>query len=481
MKNQSLSNKVWIGLLLAAAAVAIVATVTNQRWLPRLRGTLGLVSNAPETRHQDDPSEGGRDARHGDENHAHGSNEAHDESHPGHEDESAIEFTVTGLKNIDYRPITVELSDFSRSINLPAMVVERPGHSQIYLTAPLTGVITQIHPVEGAAIQPGSPMFEVRLTHEELVAAQRNFLQTVESLDVVQREIDRLKAAGEGVIAGRRIIEQEYEQQKLEASRRAEAQALLLHGLTEAQIERIQEQRQLLQLLTVFAPSHDEENEACSDDHLFHVQKLAVKLGEQVTAGQLLCVVADHCELYIEGRAFEDDAIRLREALQKGHQVTAHVVAGRKQTDAINGLRLLYLADHVDPKTRAFRFYLRLPNEVALDRTTEEGHQFIAWRFNPGQRMELKIPVETWTDQIVLPITAIVEEGAETFVYERNGDHFDRVPVHVKYKDNRSAVIAADGMLKPGEVVAGRGAYQMHLALKNRAGGGVDPHAGHNH
>jgi hypothetical protein len=29
--------------------------------------------------------------------------------------------------------------------------------------------------------------------------------------------------------------------------------------------------------------------------------------------------------------------------------------------------------------------------------------------------------------------------------------------------------------------VAGRGAYQMNLALKNQAGGGIDPHAGHNH
>jgi hypothetical protein len=29
--------------------------------------------------------------------------------------------------------------------------------------------------------------------------------------------------------------------------------------------------------------------------------------------------------------------------------------------------------------------------------------------------------------------------------------------------------------------VAGHGAYQIHLACKNKAGGGVDPHAGHQH
>jgi hypothetical protein len=35
--------------------------------------------------------------------------------------------------------------------------------------------------------------------------------------------------------------------------------------------------------------------------------------------------------------------------------------------------------------------------------------------------------------------------------------------------------------LFPDDVVAGEGAYQIHLALKNKAGGGIDPHAGHQH
>ena len=81
----------------------------------------------------------------------------------------------------------------------------------------------------------------------------------------------------------------------------------------------------------------------------------------------------------------------------------------------------------------------------------------------------------------MLPIDAIVEEGAEIYVYRQSGDHFDRVPVHVEYRDRDAAVIANDGALAPSEIVAGAGAYQIHLALKNKSGGGIDPHAGHNH
>jgi hypothetical protein len=95
--------------------------------------------------------------------------------------------------------------------------------------------------------------------------------------------------------------------------------------------------------------------------------------------------------------------------------------------------------------------------------------------------MELRIPVEAWKDRIVLPVDAVVDEGAEAYVYRQNGDHFDRVPVHVEYRDRGSVVVANDGAVFPGDVVAGHGAYQIHLALKNKSGGGIDPHAGHNH
>jgi hypothetical protein len=67
------------------------------------------------------------------------------------------------------------------------------------------------------------------------------------------------------------------------------------------------------------------------------------------------------------------------------------------------------------------------------------------------------------------------------YVYRQNGKQFERVPVHVEYRDRKSVVIANDGTLFPGDVVAANGAYQIHLALKNKSGGAIDPHAGHTH
>ena len=47
----------------------------------------------------------------------------------------------------------------------------------------------------------------------------------------------------------------------------------------------------------------------------------------------------------------------------------------------------------------------------------------------------IALPVEEWKDRIVLPVDAVVDEGAEAYVYRQNGNHFDRMPVHVEYRD----------------------------------------------
>ena len=146
----------------------------------------------------------------------------------------------------------------------------------------------------------------------------------------------------------------------------------------------------------------------------------------------------------------------------------------------VEGLKILYLSDQVDRDSRAFHFYLTLPNTIALDRK-EGDHRFLQWKFKPGQRVELRVPVEKWESRLVVPAEAVVSDGAETYVFQKNGPHFDRVPVHVEYRDQKSAVIAKDGVLKPKVVIASRGAFQMNLDLKNKSGGGVDPHAGHTH
>mgnify|MGYP005846331881 CR=1 FL=1 len=400
-----------------------------------------------------------------------------------HSEAEAITLGVAGRKNVGVRLSKVTLGEFQRTITVPAIAVERPGWSTMEVTSPMTGVVSRIDVIEGQAVQSGQRLFEVRLLHEDLLQKQTDFLRLVEQLDVVRREVARLEeAAAGGAIAGKTLLERKYEQQQREAALRAERQALLLHGLSPAQVDAIQTGRELLQSLTVAVPDGEDRPGAVADHKLFEVQRINVTQGTYVTAGAPLCRLADYAALYVEGRAFEEDAQAINDAAANGRPIT--VVPGSKAGrggEAISGLKILYLDNRVDPETRAFRFYVALPNHLTRRDTAPDGRQFVYWQFKPGQRMQVKVPVETWTDRIVLPAEAVVQEGVDFFVFEAHGDHFDRRAVHVEYRDAEWVVIANDGLIKPGVEVATSAAQQLQLALKNKSSGAVDAHAGHSH
>ncbi len=469
--------------LFVAAAVLLLGATTWGRWWPPLnrwvRATIAAQRPAATDEHVQKPA---------------------------HREVVSLKLSPQALRNLgltdDYiRP--VKLETYPRSISVPAVVVLRPGRTQIQVATPMTGVVTHVHAVEGEAVKTGTLLFEVRLTHEDLVNSQTEFLKTLGELGVEEREIARLeKLAESGAIAGRTLLERQYSKDKLDALIGAQREALRLHGLSERQVEQIAAERKLLRELQVIAPSpdeHDHDDELrlstrppadvifeepqaeppAEDDELppLVIDELDVHKGQSVAPGERLCVLSDFSRLYIEGHAFERDAPAISEALSRNWKVAATFAEGR----VLEGLSLGYVANEIDPESRTLRFFVDLPNEIVRDTVNAEGQRFVSWKYRPGQRLQLKVPVEEWVDQIVLPVEAVAEEGAEKYVFVQNGKQFDRVSVHEMHRDQTHAVIANDGSVFPGDKVALRSAHRMLMALKTKSGGGVDAHAGHNH
>jgi multidrug efflux pump subunit AcrA (membrane-fusion protein) len=262
---------------------------------------------------------------------------------------------------------------------------------------------------------------------------------------------------------------------------RAEREALLLHGLSDEQIQTIEKERRLIRELVIRTPEPDSDHASGAHQDYLQVAKLAINRGDHVTTGTPLAILSDHCELYIEGSAFEQDAQVLNQVANAGAAVSALIESQGEAKRELSGLRILYVEDQVDRDSRALKFHVALTNELVRNEATPDGHRFISWRYKPGQRVEVLVPVARWEKRVVLPVQAVVQEGAEWFVFPKHGNHFDRQPVHVEYRDQQWAVLGSDGTLVPGQQVAADGAYQIHLAIKNKAGGGADPHAGHNH
>lgn len=418
---------------------------------------------------------------HGADGHSHGPANSHSaHSHSATEQANSLELSEDAWKNIGLKTAVVQLQSYVKSVSAPAIVRERPGRTQVNVAAPLTGIVTRVFPIEGEAIEPGQSLFEMRLTHEDLVTAQREFLRSAQELDVIKREIKRLETVGDGVVAGRRVLEQKYLHQKTEAALHAQRQGLLLHGMLGEQIDNILQTRTLLATMTIRAPEFDDDADDHGLQHVYHVQSIPVKRGQSVSAGEPLAVLADHCVLYVEGQAFENDAEHLLHAAKDGLKLTVSAVRGERGDVDQFSLPILYLADHFELDSRAQTFYLRLPNRLIRDEKKGE-HRFVTWQFRPGQRMSVSVPMgEGWKEQIVLPPEAVVDEGAESYVFQQAKDHFDRVAVHVLFRDRDAIVIERDDKLV-GKRLAVAGAYQMQLAIKNRAGGGAAAHHGHTH
>ncbi|MEJ7590525.1 MAG: efflux RND transporter periplasmic adaptor subunit [Planctomycetaceae bacterium] len=493
-------------LILIGFATRAVWWEPGQAWV---RNTIsGSRKVSPLDSHDHGSSAGGEDP------HAH---EGHDH---GHDEGTSLALSAQAQGNIGLSPEylqPVKLETFRRSITVPGIIVGRPGRTRLEISTPMAGVITHVHAVQGEAVDPGTLLFELRITAEELVSTQTNLLRTVGELDVENREIARLsKVTESGAVSQKTLLERQYAKEKLEVLMNAQREALRLHGLSERQIDDITKNHKLLRDLQIVAPGRDQhgaeelilsrtevtpvslairqerqladENAALDDAHSpdaskvpLILQEVLVHKGETVAAGATLGALADYSELYIEGRAFEQDLDVLSQSALRNWKITAVFEGAANSVKRIENLDLVYSASEIDAEARSLSFFVRLPNEVAREVPSPNGQRFLDWKYRPGQRLQLLVPVEEWENQIVLPVDAIAREGAESFVFQQNGNHFDRVSVRVAYRDSTHVVVASDGSIFPGDVIALRGAHQMQMALKNKSGGGVDPHAGHNH
>lgn len=395
---------------------------------------------------------------------------------------------------------TVELNAFWRPITVPGEVVARSGRTDVQVATPMTGMITHVHTTQGEAVPPGSLLFRIRLTHEDLLQLQTEFLQTIGELDVAEHEIERLREVTRSqAVPGRLLLEREYERDKLTSLQNAQRESLKLHGLSNKQIQSIVTSRRLIRELELFAPAADssetdrqqhqpaslsqkakEHHRSAEVSRLLILERLNVHKGQVVSAGTTLCVLKDYSELLIEGRALEQDIPTLRLALREQYSVTAVFEQPGGILETVEELHIEYLQNEVDPESRSIRFFAALSNHITGTHHRGDA-SFVEWAWLIGQRVQLRIPFSRWPNQLVLPAQAVAKQGAENYVFRKHGPHFDRVAVRVKYRDPLFVVIERNGAISPGNRIAWTGAHRMQMALHSQSGGPVDPHHGHTH
>lgn len=410
------------------------------------------------------------------------------------EKQTVLEISEQARKNLSLTSKAARAQTYWRQVVIPGEVADRPGLSDRGVTSPAVGVVTAIHAFPGDTMRPGEPLFTLRLFSEYLQATQTQLFKARQETGIVQAEIDRLsEAVGTGAVSRSKMIELQSEISRQNTLIQAARQELLTRGLTPDQVAQI-EAGTFVSTVDIVAPpvrdlaafsdrSPTQEiqqvsviNQAADDEGIaYEVQELAVELGQQVQAGQLLANLSNHQMLYVVGHAFKREATFLEQAAQEKRPIDVEFAedAEGQWPELDQTFNIRHLSNSIDKNSRTFDFYIPLSNQSRS--YEDQGRVFLVWRFRPGQRTRIHVPVEKFDDVFVLPAEAVVREGPEAYVFRQNGDLFKQIPVHVLHEDRRSVVIANDGSITAGSYMAQNSAASLNRVLKSQSASGKEP------
>lgn len=387
-------------------------------------------------------------------------------------------------KNMGLVAKLLQPTTYYRKIDVPGVIIDRPGISDRGVVAPVTGIVTQIHAYPGNTVAPNAPLFSLRLVSESLHASQLELFKATKEIEIARQQKQRLEGlAQSGGISGARIIEIDNQIQRMDVNVQAYRQDLAARGLPADRIDAAAQGEFVTEIL-VRAPGEQSlkvaeialtaavEGEPKRLPFSFELQMLKVELGQQVETGEVLCNLADHRTLLIEGRGFKKDMSLIQQAAKEKLpiEVAFEISEGGDWPPLPKHLRIQHVANLIDGPSRTFAFYLPLDNQWQA--YNQDGVERLIWRFRPGDRVRLFVAVEKIDEVFVLPQAALVREGPEAFVFRQNGDLFDRIGVHVLHEDSTSVVIADDGKLRKGSFIAQNAAASLNRVLKAQLASG---------
>ena len=464
---------------------------TKSAWLPTFQQQIGSAGTAIADSHGDHNHHG-----HSHDSHSHGSH-GHSDSEEEAAAENTLELSEQAKQNLNLFSKRAYPQSFWKRMVIPGEIVDRPGFTDRSLTSPIAGVITAVHAHEGDIIKPGDRLVTVRLVSNYLQQAQSDLFKAVRETEIVNKEIQRIKVMVEqGIIAEKRVTQLNQDVERQVSQIEAICQDLVTRGFSDAQVADVK-RGEFLSTIEIKAPQKEKPLEPREDDansnqniglavkrgdasdearsvaQFFEVQNLVVELGHQVQPGEQIAVLSDHQHLYVRGHAFKREAGNLERVMQKGWSIGVEFVEDSPENwPKLNQrFKIRNLSNEVDPESRTFDFVVPMENQSRVyegdDRTS------IVWRFRPGQRVRLQIPLEKIENVLVLPAAAVVRDGAEVYAFQAIGRFYRRFPVHLIYQDRHNVVLSNDGSLPIGAEVAQGAAASLNRVLKSQANEGA--------
>ncbi|MGH7799988.1 MAG: efflux RND transporter periplasmic adaptor subunit [Thermodesulfobacteriota bacterium] len=179
------------------------------------------------------------------------------------------------------------------------------------------------------------------------------------------------------------------------------------------------------------------------------VVERSVVLGEAVEPNKHLFHIVDLSKVIVEGDVFESDVSKVKLGQDARIRLDAY-------PDKIFTGKAIFVASELDPVKRTLHIWVSVDNKEGL--------------FKPELFARVALVVKSGREVLTIPVEAIIDDGAEKFVFVKNGNQFVRQDVATGVSDDRYVEIT-DG-LYPGDQVVTDGNRQIYT--KWLLGGGLE-------
>jgi len=164
-----------------------------------------------------------------------------------------------------------------------------------------------------------------------------------------------------------------------------------------------------------------------------------ISLGGTAEPNQSLFRIADLSNVIVEGEVFETDVSKVKLGQDARVRLDAH-------PDKVFTGKVTFVASELDPMKRTLHFWVSVDNEDRLLKF--ELFAYIA------------LIIQHSREVLTVPLDAIIDDGAEKFVFVKNGNQFVRQDVATGTSDD-SYIEITDG-LYPGDKVVTDGNRQIY-------------------
>jgi len=408
-----------------------------------------------------------------------------------------------------------------RVIELPGVVVDRPGVSDRGVTTPIAGTIVAVHAFPGTTVPPLAPLFTIRLVSDSVHKSQLELFKATREIQIAERQRKRLEElAQSGALAQTRIFDIENQLDRMQATVEAYRQDLAARGLSIESIDAAAAGQFVTEIIVrspaeaVFAATPGATDTALAaaqtekQAFAFEVHSLDVELGQHVEAGTVLMHLADHRCLVVEGRGFKDDMPLVQNAARQalGIELDTDEPEGTNWPAFHEKLPIDHISNTVDPVTRTFSFFINLENQWqtyrqasgiktddlrastnettpsdAADNPVSSAATRVLWRFRPGSRVRLRVAAQRLDNVFVVPREAVVFDGPRAFVFRQTSAFvyrnaaalFERIEVSVVHEDRLNFVLSHNESLTLGGPFAQSAAASLERIRKSDRNQGV--------